>query len=397
MFTLESASLASYMPLLSLHMSEGLGFTPLELSLVFAVGPLTSLFGPAVAGLLADRWVHAERVLAAGSLLRAVALCLAASATTFRELVIAMALHGLFVSNTGVAVNTVAFYHLPNARSFGTTRVWGTAAWFVMVNATMLYLGARGDRQAQLGAIHTCFYAGAAAAFLASMYALTLPDTPPARGGGGLLAALRAVTLLRSPRFAAALVVALIFGTLIQSNLILQGLYFADPHGLGLSPSAAGRATTVSQMLELCLFPFLGAMLSRLGLRRVVLLGVIAWPLRYLSYLVGEPTWLVIAAQLLHGVNYVLGFSGLQIAVELMAPAGLRASAQAAFITASSGLGNLLGQIGCGLLLKLTATPNGHDWRAAFLAPLVVSFLAVAITAFGVRDPDELREPASGT
>jgi MFS family permease len=390
MFTLESASLASYMPLLSLHASEGLGLTPLELALVFAVGPLTSMIGPPIAGLLADRWVHAERVLAGGSLLRAVALCLAAQATSFHELVVAMALHGLFVSNTGVAVNTIAFYHLPNARSFGTTRVWGTAGWFLTVNATMLYLDAQGDRQAQLGAIHGCFYVGAAAALIASMYALTLPDTPPPRGPGGLVAALRAVALLRSPRFAAALLVALSFGTLIQTNLILQGLFFADPHGLGLSPAVAGRATTVSQMLELCLFPFLGAMLSRLGLRRVVLLGVVAWPLRYLSYYVGEPTWLVVAAQLLHGVNYVLGFSGLQIAVELMAPAGLRASAQAAFITASSGFGNLLGQIGCGLILKLTETRDGHDWRAAFLAPVVVSLLAVGITAFGVREPEGL-------
>jgi len=397
MFALESASLASYLPLLSLHMSEGLRLTPLELSLVFAVGPLTMMVGPPIAGLLADRWVHAERVLAAGSLLRAAALLLAARATSFHELVVAMALHGLFVSNSGVAVNTIAFYHLPNARTFGTTRVWGTGAWFLMVNATMLYLGARGDRHAQLGAIHACFYVGAGAALLSSLYALTLPETPPARGGGGLVSALRAVTLLRSPRFAAALLVALIFGTLIQSNLILQGLFFADPHGLGLSPAAAGRATTVSQMLELCLFPFLGGMLSRLGLKRVVLLGVIAWPLRYLSYFVGEPAWLVVSAQLLHGVNYVLGFSGLQIAVELMAPAGLRASAQAAFITASSGVGNLIGQLGCGLLLKLTATPSGHDWPLTFLAPVVVSLLAVAITAFGVREPDGLRAPGAGS
>jgi MFS family permease len=390
MFALESASLAAYAPLLSLHAREGLGLTPLELSLVFAVGPLTSLIGPPVAGLLADRWLHAERVLAVGSLLRALALFMAARATGFHELAVAMALHGLFASNTGVVVNTVAFQHLPDARGFGTTRVWGTAGWFLMVNASMLYLDAAGARSAQLAAIHGCFYVASAVACVQAAYALTLPDTPPARGTGGVLAALRAVSLLRSPRFSAALAVAVIYGSLFQANLILQGLFFADPQGLRLSPAAAGRASSVSQLLELFLFPFLGSMLSRLGLRRVVMLGVVAWPLRYAAYFAGGPVWLVVAAQLLHGVSYVLGFAGLQIAVELMAPAGLRASAQAAFIAASSGLGNLVGQLGCGLLLELFATRGGHDWRAVFAAPLLVSCVAVAIAFFGVREPAEL-------
>jgi len=386
MFALESASLAAYAPLLSLHAREGLGLTPLELSLVFAAGPLTSLIGPPVAGLLADRWIHAERVLAVGSSVRALALVLAARATGFHELVAAMALHGLFVSNTGVVVNTIAFHHLPDARSYGTTRVWGTAGWFSMVNLTMLYLDTFGGRSAQLGAIHGCFYVAAVIAGVEAAYALTLPHTPPARGTSGVLAALRAVTLLRSPRFAAALAVAVLYGCLIQANLILQGLFFADPDGLGLSPAAAGRASSVSQMLELCLFPLLGSMLARLGLRRVVLLGVVAWPLRYAAYFAGGPAWLVIFAQLLHGVSYVFGFAGLQIAIELMAPAGLRASAQAAFITASSGIGNLVGQLGCGVLLELFATGGGHHWRAVFAAPLLVSFVAVGITLFGVRE-----------
>jgi MFS family permease len=197
--------------------------------------------------------------------------------------------------------------------------------------------------------------------------------------------------LLRSPRFAAALVVALIYGSLFQMNLMLQGLFFADAHGLGLSPAAAGRATSVSQVLELLLFPVLGVLLARLGVRRVILIGVLAWPLRYAAYWWGGPAWLVVTAQLLHGVNFVFGFAGLQIAVELMAPADLRASAQAAFITASSGIGNLLGQLGCGLLLALTATPLGRDWRATFAVPLLVSVLAVGISAFGVRDPEVLR------
>jgi MFS family permease len=387
MFSLETASLAAYAPLLSLHTREGLGLGAWETSLVFAVGPLTALLGPPLAGWLSDRWFRAEQTLAVVSLMRAVALALAARAHAFEPLLAAMALHGLFVAKSGVLLHTIAFHHLPDARRFGSTRVWGTASWSLTIWAITAFIGAAGSRAAELASIQRCFYVGAAAAFAQALYALTLPATTPAPSSRGVLDALAALRLLTSPRFAAPLLVALLSSALMQTNLILQGLYFADPGGLGLRPAVAGRATTVSQLLELALFPALGFLLHRFGVRKVVLIGMLAWPLRYAAYYAGSPAWLVVLAQVLHGANYALGFSGLQIAVELMAPSGLRASAQAAFITSSSGLGNLLGQLGCGYLLASAWSGTAYDWPRVFAAPLAVSVLALVIAAIGVREP----------
>jgi MFS family permease len=131
MFSLEIASIAAYLPLLSLHAREGLGLSPLETSLVFATGPLTAMIGPPIAGFLADRVLRAERALALSSLLRAFALLLAASAGGFSELVLAMALHGFFAGQNGVFVSTIAFSHLPDAKRFGVPRFWGTLSWVV--------------------------------------------------------------------------------------------------------------------------------------------------------------------------------------------------------------------------------------------------------------------------
>ena len=388
MFSLETASLAAYAPLLSLHAREGLGLGAWETSLIFAVGPLSAMIGPPLAGWLADRLFRAEQGLALTSLLRAVALALAARAQTFEPLLFAMALHGLFVAKSGVLLNTIVFHHLPDARRYGSARVWGTASWSLMLWVTTFFIGRAGSRSAELSVIQSCFYVAAGAALAQSVYALTLPATTPAPSPRGLREIGRALRLFASRRFAAPLCVALLSGSLMQANLILQGLFFADRDGLGLSPAAAGRATTVSQLLEMLLFPFLGMLLSRFGVRKVVLVGMLAWPLRYAAYLAGSPAWFVVAAQVLHGANYALGFIGLQIAIELMAPSGLRATAQAAFITSSSGLGNLIGQLGCGYLLATASSAHGYDWPRIFAAPLAVALLAFVIAFFGVREPE---------
>lgn len=393
MFALETASVATYAPLLSLHLREGLGFTPLQTSAVFAVGPVMTLIGPAVAGVLADRSLRAERALSVLSLIRALALLVCGAATTFDTLFLGALVNGFCQGQAWVLNSTITFHHLPDARKFGGTRVFGTASWVVMIWLVMHFVGESASRGEQLHSLHGCFYAGALVMLCQTFYALTLPATAPSPSSGGVGAAIRALASFGSPRFLVLLSVALLFGCLSQLNLMLQGLFFSDPSGLGMSPASAGRATTVSQLLELALFPVLGFFLERLGVRRVILIGIVAWPLRYLAYYAGGPSWLVVAAQLLHGVNYAFGYAGLQIAVELLAPPGQRASAQAAFLTSSSGFGNLFGQLSCGWLLSLAALPSGgYDFRAIFSVPLALSCLTAGLAYLGVRETPLLSE-----
>lgn len=391
MFSLEIASIAAYAPLLSLHAREGLGLTPLETSLVFATGPVTAMVGPPIAGFLADRVLRAERALALSSLLRAAALLLAGRAETFGDLVLAMALHGFFAGQNGVFVSTIAFSHLPDAKRFGVTRFWGTLSWVLMVLAVASVLESTGSHAGEIATLHLTFYVAAMTAAAQAAYALTLPATPPRPDAPKSRSLVGSGALFRSPGFVAALVVAILYGSLTQLNLMLQGLFFADKSGLALSPATAGRATAVSQILELALFPLLGFLIDRFGVRRIVLVGIGAWVLRYAAYYAGAPTWLVVSAQVLHGPNFVMGFVGLQLAVELMTPASLRGRAQAAFVTASSGVGSLAGQLGCGALLAAAASPDGTiAWPLVFLGPLVVSVLATVITAGWVKDPERV-------
>ncbi len=383
MFFFETAGVAAYAPLLSHHLQRGVGLTPYEMSLVYATGPVAALLSPLAIGFVADRMLAAERLLAVLSLIRALALLFAAGADGFFELLLAMGVVGFCATPSFVLTSSISLHHLPDVRRFGQARVWGTASWLCVVWLVSAYL----ERVPGVQAEHLSFGFELAAVMSATLalYALSLPHTPPARFGRGALEAVGALSMLKNRDFLAIFCVYVACGALFQANVILQGLFFTSSTGLGLEPALANRASSVSQLLELLLFPLLAVLLSRFGVKKVVLAGVLAWPLRFGAYLLGRPAELVVFTQLLHGLNVVLGYFALQIAVDELAPAHRRASAQALLATGGAGLGALGGQLGSGALLARYGGAAGPRWPAIFAFPLALGALAVCLLTFGYR------------
>jgi MFS family permease len=394
MFSFETACMAAYAPLLSLYMQQKLALSPYEMALVFATGPVMALIAPLCAGFIADRVLPAERSLALVNLLRAAALFYAARASSFQELIVAMAVVGFCAAPSHVLASSIMFHHLPDARGFGYARVWGVASWMVTVWAVSAYLGtfAQAEQTQQLS-----FALDLAAALCVGLglYALTLPHTPPTLLGRGPLEALKALGMLRQRDFLALFVVSTATGAMFHMHMILQGLFFTSKDGLGLAAATAASATTVAQVLELLLFPLLAVFLRRFGLRTLLLVGIVCWPLRFAANALGQPASFVVLAQLLHGFNVVFGMFAIQMAADRLAPPGRRASTQALFITASAGIGALSGQLTCGTLLSVFSGPSGTDWPSIFVVPLVVGLLATAVLYLGFRPRNtELRAAA---
>jgi hypothetical protein len=121
-------------------------------------------------------------------------------------------------------------------------------------------------------------------------------------------------------------------------------------------------------------------MVARWGLRRLFVLGMIAWPVRFFVYALGKPLPLVVGIQMLHGVNVVCGTVLAQVAVDRVAPRDARASSQALLVTATAGFGNLLGQVLCGRALAWFAVPGGsYAFRALFCLPLAIGVVATGL------------------
>ncbi len=392
MFSFETACMAAYAPLLSLYMQQKLALSPYEMALIFATGPVMALIAPLCAGFVADRLLPAERSLALVNLLRAAALFYAARAGTFQELLAAMAVVGFCSTPSHVLASSIMFHHLPDARGFGYARVWGVASWMITVWAVSAYLG-RFARDAQTAQLSFGLELAALVALGLGLYALTLPHTPPTGLGRGPLDGLKALGMLRQRDLLALFVVGTATGAMFQMHMILQGLFFTSPSGLGLEAAVANRATSVAQVLELALFPLLAVLLRRFGLRKLLLAGVIAWPLRFAANAVGQPAALVVLVQLLHGFNVVFGMFAIQMAGDRLAPPGRRASTQALLTTGSAGLGALSGQLTSGSLLKAFGGAHGSNWTAIFSVPLTLGLFATAVLYFGFRPPRAAEPP----
>jgi MFS family permease len=117
-------------------------------------------------------------------------------------------------------------------------------------------------------------------------------------------------------------------------------------------------------------------------------LGILAWPIRYIIFVIGAPSWLVIASLALHGFCYVFFFTAAYIYVDSVAPKDVRASAQSLIAVIILGLGNFVGSLFCGWIQKLFTVESldaaGHavkaiNWRGTFLVPTALTLVCLVI------------------
>ena len=139
---------------------------------------------------------------------------------------------------------------------------------------------------------------------------------------------------------------------------------------------------SIGQVAEIALMLLLAPSLRNLGMRMTIVLGILAWPLRYAIFAIGQPWYLVVAAQALHGICYSFFFAGGMIAVERLSPKDIRASAQGLLLFATNGVGMLIGNLVSGPLYDVfVAARVSHAWPKFFLVPIVVTILGAIVFA----------------
>ncbi len=389
MVFIDAAILACVLPVLAIYMQHAHGFSARQMSLVYAMGPLAALISPMIVAQLADRLFAAQRVLSIVNLLRAGALVAAGAAGHYARFLPAMALVFLLQIPSTTLGAAVSFHHLRDARRFGALRVWGSLSWIVVVWSTSFYLDQFAPA-AQAGHSGDCFYFAAVLALLQALYSLSLPETRPSRGKHPL-ALLDAVYLLRERNFLAISLGAFVMAAAMPFYMVLQGLFMVDARdGLGISVADASRASTLAQSLELVLFPMLALAFDKLGVRWVLFMGLIAWPLRFGAFMLGGPAWLVVGAQALHGFNVVFWMASAVIAVDLLAKGNVRASAQGLYAVTYSGLGALVGQLLVGEVYRMNELPGGrHAWATIFSVPCGFTLVGALVFVLLYREPGQ--------
>ena len=377
MMFLEFAIWGSWAVLVAGHM-RNLGFTDPQINLVYLTTAIGAMLSPLIAGWIADRFLPNQVFTGAVHLVGAALLLVAWRQREFWPLWVTVLSYAVLYMPTIALTNAISFHHLKDSKKFGNVRVWGTLGWIVINWEMSEYLRMWEGRAPGVSHIGDCLIAAAVLSALMGIYCFTLPNTPPTKEAKNPYAFLEALKLVSNRNFAVLLVISFVVAIELPFYYNLTFLFLTEPGtGVGLPDSQANFAMSLGQIAEVLIMLLLAPSLRRLGTRATIFLGILAWPVRYAVFAIGQPTWLVIAAQCLHGICYSFFFVGGMIAVERLAPKDIRASAQGLIVFATNGVGMLFGSLLAGQIADLFILPaGGHAWARIFLVPIAITIVA---------------------
>lgn len=376
---------------LGTYLGHGLNFRGTQIG--FATGALAvgAVVSPFFVGMIADRFFATERVLALLHVVGGIMLFLASQFSTFWPVYLSLVAYALCYMPTLALTNSLSFDHLDDpGRQFPAVRVLGTIGWIV----AGLVVG-----QMHLEATPVPLRLGAAASVVLGLFSLVLPHTPPHAAGKALTArdvlGLEALTLLRDRSFATFLAGSFLVCIPLQFYYAFTNLYLNEA---GL-PEPASKMT-LGQGSEVAFMLLLPWCLPRLGVKRILLIGMAAWVLRFLCFSAGNSgamVWMLYLGILLHGMCYDFFFVTGQIYVDQRASVRIRAAAQGLLAFVTLGLGWFIGSWLAGRVVDVYRTPAGHDWHAIWLVPagIAAGILVIFAGLFQVRTETPASAPVA--
>lgn len=354
------------------YLDVNLGADGSQTGKAFETQSLGAIIAPFIIGLIADRFFSAQKILGVLHIAGAVFMYLAATSMTFTEFYPYILLYMLMYMPTLALVNAVAFRQMAEpAKQFAPIRLWGTLGWIVaglLVGFVFLWEAKE--------LLQNTFYLAAGASALLGLFSFTLPDTPPESKGEkasiSQILGLDALGLLKDRNY-------LVF--FVSSVLICIPLAFYYQNAnvflnqIGMD-SAAGFMT-LGQVSEVLFMLALPVFLQRFGMKYTLLVGMLAWVVRYLLFASGADgatTWMLIMGIVLHGICYDFFFVSGQIYTDFKAGVKIRGSAQGLITLATYGVGMLIGFRLAGYIYDVNEiSEKTYDWQSIWTTPAIIA------------------------
>ena len=388
---------------LGAYLGGQLGFTGVQIGSFFATMGIASLFMPGVLGVIADRFIPAEKLLGICHILGAAFLFLAAPQTEYASLYTFVLLAVFFYMPTIALSNAVAYNALEKngydtVKAFPPIRVWGTVGFIVaMISVDLLKID--GFKFSQ--SAYQLYFAGALSLIL-GVYSFTLPKCPTTGASESKSwvdnLGLRAFALFKQRKMAIFFTFSMLLGMSLQITNMFANDYLTNYFGSidiykgTFGVEHANILISISQMSEtLCilLIPFF---LKRFGIKKVMLISMFAWILRFGLLGLGNPgggVWMLVLSMLVYGVALdFFNISG-SLFVEQETGPSIRSSAQGLFMIMTNGFGAFIGSYAAGYVVDKFNWPNA--WFV-FTAYSVVGMILFAILFKYKHDPEQLEE-----
>lgn len=348
---------------------------------------IAAIISPIFVGLIADRFFSAQKVLGILHLCGAATLYFISSIEHFEGFWWLILLYTLLYMPTMSLANSISFSQMKNpGKEFPRVRVLGTVGW-VLAGLLIGFM--------DIESSYLTFRIAAICSLVLGVFSFFLPDTPPKKDSASLssIVGLDALVLFKSRSF----VVFFISSILICIPLAFY-YSFANPflNGIGLE-NAAGKMTLgqASEFLFMLLMPFA---FSKLGIKKVMIAGMVAWALRYVLFAfgdIGTGTWMLYLGIILHGICYDFFFVSGQIYIDKKAEGSIRNSAQGLITFATYGVGMLIGSFVAGYVTETFVSNVGdslsYDWQSIWLVPGIIAAVVSLLFMVFFREKSQRR------
>jgi len=345
-----------------------------EVGLAYGTQSLGAIIAPFIVGLIADKYFSAQKILGFLHLCAAVVMYYVSTQENFSNFYPFILLYMVLYMPTLALVNAIALNQMQNAeKQFALIRVWGTIGWI----AAGLLIGWLSLEQSNT--LVKTFQFSAICSTILGVGSFFLPNTPPARKGGNItfreIVGADALSLLKDKNY-------LIFFLSSMLICIPLAFYYQETNvflnEIGVE-KAAGKMSMgqMSETIFLFLMPFF---FVRFNIKNMLLIGMMAWVIRYLFFAYGDAgsnVWMLYLGIVLHGICYDFFFVTGQIYTDNKAGEKIRSSAQGMITLATYGVGMLVGFWVAGTITEHYKTATGHNWQMIWTIPAAI---AAAIT-----------------
>jgi NHS family xanthosine MFS transporter len=357
------------------YLHHVLHFDYKQVGAVFGTMGLASIFTPALFGIVADRWMNAERVLGICHIVGAVMLIWASTLTNFGLFYVAMLFNCLFFMPTIALNNTVSYIVLGKkglnvVKDFPPIRVWGTVGFI----CAMWVVDILGFKQSPYQ-----LYVSAAAGLALGVYAFTLPACFPVRTGPKptLYASLGldAFVLFKRRKMLIFFIFSMLLGFALQISNAFASPFISDFAAVPQYANAfvvrhSGLLISISQISETLFILTIPFFLRRFGIKRVILISIFAWVFRFGFFGIGNPGSglpFLVLSMIIYGMAFdFFNISG-SLFVERETEISIRASAQGLFMLMTNGIGAFFGTYLGGAVVNSYTVNKVTDWQSAWL------------------------------
>lgn len=335
-------------------------------------------------GMVADRFFSGQKVLFVLNVINAVML-LGAGFTQnpdvlFGCLLIAM----LGYMPSWSLTSTIAMVHLPSEQ-FPKVRVFGSIGWVASGLFSLVFVQ---FFKLDFDGTNIPFFCGAGVSFMAAFFNLSLPDTPPlGKGKKGSIAeafGLGTLQLFKDPNFA----VFILFSFLSMIPFAMYYSFFSE-FLLNMNTRYISVTMNWGVLAEMGFLLLVPLAIKRSGLRKVMIFGLVALVVRYLSFYAGgiiEQSWMYYIGILIHGLIFGFFHVGGQIYIDKKAPKELKAQAQGFIFLMTYGLGLLFGNLICAWIIGANQHANGYNWDVIWGVTTIMAFAVLLFFTLLFKD-----------